>query len=178
MKDPLGVAVYRTFGVGIGYNYDHEDKLNVGEMPSLRRLQARAAKSAIRRAQEIYDASLVQEELSAISDPIERNQRAKEARERADAEIRHLAKRLVELIPPDLRFPGDTPAEFRSQVSNDYRKLSGNEIVLNRSSAVQRLMNEHDRVSGIDDTDFIEAWLRRRAGIEDDDQRGVETALA
>lgn len=95
----MGVAVQQTFGVGLGYNFDHMENLKEGEHPSLRRLQARAAKSAIRRVQELYDSEAATKELNNISDPDERGKKALDMRKRTDEEIQHLAKRLTELVP-------------------------------------------------------------------------------
>merc|ERR1712176_1141043 len=44
--DPLGIAVYRAFKVGLGFNFDHLSALSEGDEPSPKRLQARFAKSA------------------------------------------------------------------------------------------------------------------------------------
>ena len=50
--DPLGMAVYKTFGIGLGFRFDHMSELDGHDYQvSIRRLQARAAKSAVHRAQ-------------------------------------------------------------------------------------------------------------------------------
>lgn len=93
--DPLGVAIQQTFGIGLSFAFDHTSPLKKGQEPSPRRLQARAAKSAIRRVQELYDAEREYEkEPNNLSDD-ERERRRGEI----EAEILHLAKRLSELIP-------------------------------------------------------------------------------
>lgn len=96
-EDPLGVAVQQTFGIGLGYQFDHTSDLKDGERPSARRLQARAAKSAIKRAQEIFDAQAVEEELDSLSNTEERDLK-KESRRATEAELSYIASALADLI--------------------------------------------------------------------------------
>jgi len=112
-EDPLGVAVQQTFGIGLGFNYDHDQPLKKGEQPSLRRLQARAAKSAIRRAQQLYDPQRAKNELDNIVNTEERNARAAEMRKSAEEEMNFLAKRLSELVPP----PSEKSIEFKDRTA-------------------------------------------------------------
>lgn len=102
-EDPLGVAIYKAFGIGIGYNFDHMSELQEGEEPSARRLQARAAKSALRRYNELNDA---EQALIAKIDKLEdreekdRHQKLLDKSKKAfDEEIEYLAGKLKELIP-------------------------------------------------------------------------------
>lgn len=99
-EDPLGIALQQTLGIGLGFQFDHDKPLKQGEKPSLLRLQARAAKSAIRRVQQLYDADLAREELNAISDANKRSKRASEMRKETEEEIEHLAQRMLDLVPP------------------------------------------------------------------------------
>jgi hypothetical protein len=108
-RDPLGVAVQQTFGIGLGYADGHMDPLSPKEQPSSRRLQARAAKSAIRRVQEIYDAAL-EEDFDSISDVTGHEARKAEIREREHAEIEFLTEQLVELVPQEDEGDFDDPA--------------------------------------------------------------------
>jgi hypothetical protein len=96
------VAVYKSLGIGLGFNFDHTSKPGEDELPNTRRLQARAAKSAIRRVQEIYDAEGARKMLDAIKDPNERNRKADEMRRDAAKEVQFLADRLSNLLPNDL----------------------------------------------------------------------------
>jgi hypothetical protein len=109
--DPLGVAVQQTLGIGLGFNFDHDQPLDKGQRPSLRRLQARAAKSAIRRVQQLYDPQRARNELDEVSDLEKRNAVATEMRMRAEEEIKFLAERMTELLPP----PSDTSDEFKDR---------------------------------------------------------------
>jgi hypothetical protein len=94
--DPLGVAVQQTFGIGLGFKFDHTAPLKEGQRPSPRRLQARAAKSAIRRVQELYDA---QQENEEESDRLHDEAKTKRRQEEIEEEKKLLARRLTDLIP-------------------------------------------------------------------------------
>ena len=97
-QDHLGVAVQQIFGIGLGYNFDHMTKLGDGEKPSTRRLQARAAKSAILHMKKLrYNMTV---ELDALSGP-EKKRRSKELDQLWEKERRFFADRLAELVPTD-----------------------------------------------------------------------------
>eukprot|EP00592_Proboscia_alata_P026700 CAMPEP_0194449162 /NCGR_PEP_ID=MMETSP0176-20130528/129982_1 /TAXON_ID=216777 /ORGANISM="Proboscia alata, Strain PI-D3" /LENGTH=697 /DNA_ID=CAMNT_0039276239 /DNA_START=253 /DNA_END=2346 /DNA_ORIENTATION=- len=102
-KDPLGVAVQQTLGVGLNFDYDHDTPLQKDETPSIYRLRARAAKSAVRRAQELYNPERAREHLSQFQNknvsPATRNREAALLRERVVNEIESLGASLVELVP-------------------------------------------------------------------------------
>jgi hypothetical protein len=53
LDDVLGVAVERTFGVGLSYDFDHFDCPADDEEVSIHQLRARMAKSAVRRKREL-----------------------------------------------------------------------------------------------------------------------------
>lgn len=108
-RDPLGVAVQQTFGIGLGFADSHMDPLPKDEHPSARRLQSRAAKSAIRRLQDIYDETLAVD-FDAIEDFQEREAAKADIRHREEAERAYLAKELGELIPWEDEGPYDDPA--------------------------------------------------------------------
>lgn len=94
--DPLGVAVQQVFGIGLSFLFDYTSPLKEGQEPSPRRLQARAAKSAIRRLQVLNDAEREFDEgPRSMSDDEAREKR----RKAIEAEKEALAKRLTELIP-------------------------------------------------------------------------------
>ena len=184
------MAVYKSLGIGLGFNFDHMSKPKEGEVPSTRRLQARAAKSAIRRAQEIYDPRVAEEKLAGISDPDERNQKAKELRRNAELEIQFLAKRLSELIPTDLSLDDQRVQQFEVR---SYTRTSTNEYVV-QSPTINDLLektgasssydidylNPSGKPTSLKDDEFIEEWEkenRQAKGTEgdqgDDDIRTV-----
>jgi hypothetical protein len=78
-KDPLGVALQQTLNVGLGFNFDYQTPLKSDEKPSLRRLQARAAQSAVQRIQQLRRFNASEEDIQ--------NQRS------------FLVQELTELIP-------------------------------------------------------------------------------
>jgi len=102
-EDPLGVAIYKAFGIGIGYNFDHMSELREGEEPSARRLQARAAKSALRRYNELNDAEqTLIAKIDKLEDPDEKDLYQKlsnKSKKAFDEEIEYIADKLEELIP-------------------------------------------------------------------------------
>jgi hypothetical protein len=97
-KDPLGVAIQQTFGIGLGFAAGHMDPLPPDADPSPRRLQARAAKSAILRLQDIYDTA-IELDIDSIDDYKVRLAMKAEVRQREEAEKSFLARQMTELIP-------------------------------------------------------------------------------
>jgi len=53
LDDVLGVAVERTFGVGLSYDFDHFDCSVDDEEVSIHQLHVRMAKSAVQRKREL-----------------------------------------------------------------------------------------------------------------------------
>lgn len=173
-SDPLGVAVQQTLGVGLGFEINHMRPLQEGEEPSLRRLQARAAKSAIFRAQELQNATRVTEILDSIEDVTARENKKLELRQAADQEINWMADQLSRLIPTeespsefedDIRFEQYQP-KFRKTGPNEYSVVDGT-----TSPAIAGLLEQDD--FGMDpsgrlgDDEFLKAL--RDGNITDDD---------
>lgn len=128
----MGVAVQQTFGIGLSFGFDHDRKLKPGETPSTRRLQARAAKSAIKRAQEIYDAATSKQMLDGIDVPAKRKIKAAELRKQSNEEMQYLATRLSELVPTN-PCPTDVhskPTKVEQFTKNEYVRTSKNELVI------------------------------------------------
>ena len=98
------MAVYRSLGIGLGFNFDHMSAVTNTNttQPSIRRLQSRAAKSAIRRVNDIYNAESAITDLAQIADHMERQKRASTLRLEAELEVKRLADRLADLVPSDL----------------------------------------------------------------------------
>jgi hypothetical protein len=187
-QDALGVAVHRIFGIGLGYNFDHMRTLDKDEKPSARRLQARAAKSAIRRVQELYDSQAAKKELDGIADPAERNRRARELREQTDVEIKYLAKRLTELVPQGFSPEFENRGNIQKFKQAGFKRTSANEYVTdnpfaNESTQEMLFRNSHgekqensrdtdseskDEDSGEPD-DFVEAYLEDLENNRNDD---------
>jgi hypothetical protein len=188
--------VHQTFGIGLGYNFDHMSILEEKELASTRRLQARAAKSAIRRAQEIYgEAASARSALDAIEDPKERNRQAARMRREADDEIKHLATKLSELIPTDLSLDDGGQTKMQQFAPTDFVKTSSKEynIRSNReqSDAIKSLTDDLKEESPGDEIDYLnpsgkdrddgfaEEWLKRNQdGSSDDDDPDTKTVLA
>lgn len=170
-------------GIGLGFNFDHMSKPKPGERLSTRRLQARAAKSAIRRVQEIYDASRASKELDRIKDPQERQRVAAEMRRKAKEEVEFIARRLSELIPMD-DSPNDTGSTRMEQFADrKLKKVAPNQYMMNSPLEVSSVIDELKQQSISDDKDdeFVEAWLKQQQqrpskGAGDEDT--IETALA
>jgi len=157
-KDPLGVAVQQTFGIGLAYGFDHMTPLREGEEPTSRRLQARTAKSAIRRVQMIYDAEAAKQELRQIADPSEQDKKKQEMRQRSEAEIHYLRDTLAKLVPIDKSDP--IPVKiFREK---PFKKISPKEFLLieediDDTDTVDNLTQKLTR--NLDDNDSSEATL-------------------
>lgn len=189
LKDPLGVAVYRTLGIGLGFEFDHMSKLNDTEVPSIRRLQSRAAKSAIKRVNELYRNATVTPELDQIADPDERQKQASIIQQDIDDEIKSLADRLASLVPNDLssdepdvtveQYNLDTPK--RTSGTNQYSytipSLQTQSPTLRRLFANYHASSNHSTASyeidylnpmGTNDTslddEFIAEWYQQNRG--------------
>jgi hypothetical protein len=191
--DPLGIAVHQTFGIGLGYNFDHMSELYDGEKPSLRRLQARAAKSAVRRVQDIYNTTNARVELDRITDPEERELRAQQMQKEAQEEIDFLAKRLTELVPTDLALEDPTLSQIERYAINDFEKISPHEYVIRRGgdrlSVVERLLKDTRESAFVDYDDLsasiaaeIEEYSRRlerqrKRDIQDNDGDEIKTVF-
>lgn len=169
-------------------------ELEESEEPSTRRLQSRAAKSAIRRAQQIYDAESARTELDTISDLNERNERAAMLRLQADKELKYLSNRLSELIPTDLALDQrrtSSVQQYQQYNPNSFSRTSENEYMIStrtdRSPALERLLNGHDNSKDGDskryeidylnpmgdnsdetDNEFVEKWSKRYKKTTDD----------
>lgn len=183
----MGVAVHQTFGIGLGFNFDHMSKPNEEEGLSTRRLQARAAKSAIKRAQEIYDASAALSELDDIDDAKERRRRAAEMRKKADDEIKYLADRLSELIPTDLSLDDRKHTRIQQYAPTDYVRTSSKEYAVRsprvQSDAITNLLRPEPSDDDVDylnpagvklqDDEFVDEWIKRnqsgKSDVDDDD---------
>jgi hypothetical protein len=126
----LGIAIQQTFGIGLGFNFDHMSKLQKGEAPTTRRLQARAAKSALRRAQQLYDTESAKEILDSIGNETERNIKAIELRNNVDAEIQQLAQRLTDLVPNDLSLDNRYNTNIQEFDSSNFERTSSNEYIV------------------------------------------------
>lgn len=126
-KDPLGIAIQQTFGIGLGFNFDHMTKLKKNEIPSIRRLQARAAKSALYRANQIRNHTNTFDEMEWMT------------------------SRLTELVPNDMSLANtcNTTIEQFYDYDDDYERASSNEYVIrprtrkDSSQAIERLMKQY-----------------------------------
>lgn len=157
-QDPLGIAIQKALGIGLGFNFDHMTNLKKGEVPSTRRLQAGAAKSALYKAQQLYDAKEAQKELDQFDDIIERNQKAEQMRNKIDEEIQYLAQRLTDLIPTDLSLDNGHDTKIQQYDSNNYERTSSNEYVVRTrrtatSQSIQGLLSSGHQNQDIENFD-------------------------
>jgi hypothetical protein len=193
----LGVAIHQTFGIGLGFNFDHMSTPEENELPTTRRLQARAAKSAIRRAQEIYDAASARGALDAIEDPKERKRLAAKMRQEADNEIKYLATKLSELIPTDLSLDDGRHTRIQQYAPTDFTRTSSKEYNIrsnrDQSDAIKSLTDAVKEESPGDEIDylnpsgkpqddgFVEEWIKRSeegSSGDDNDDSDTKTVLA
>jgi hypothetical protein len=170
------VAIQQNFGIGLGFNFDHMSKLEEGETPSVRRLQARAAKSAIRRVQELYDPEAAKKELDRILDPVQRNQKAAELREQTEVEIKYLAKRLSELVPTGTSQEFEKKSYIQQFRQTGFKKKSSHEYTLDdpfaNDSASEILFRREakEESSGSDESvEFVDAYIQQRESDGDED---------
>ena len=179
-KDPLGVAIQQTLGIGLAYSADHMTPLQEGEEPTSRRLQARTAKSAIRRVQAIYSGDTVKQELSRITDPTQREEKKKSMRQRSEIEIQYLRDSITNLVPID----DSDPVPVKIFREKSFKKISPNEFLVieedsddsisiadlsrkirlnannDSSVSVPPSQDYNGSVTGTED-DFVEAWRKQ-----------------
>lgn len=178
---------------------------NESEIPVTRRLQARAAKSAIKRVRDLYNAEAAREEVDSIRDPEECDKRKVEQRRKADEEIQQMARRLTELIPTDLSLSNQENGRVEQFYHvQDFKRVSRNELVLPFSlgdmkspasqsyfSAISNdksedalsyeieylnpMGNTTSSEAGVDE--FIEAWKRQMAGSNTSSNENDEDAI-
>jgi hypothetical protein len=147
-KDPLGCAIYKTFGIGLGFFFDHMTPPADETKPSTRQLQARAAKSAQKRAVELFDAEGAQKELDLVEDLDLRHKRKKEMRQQTQQELDYMARRLTALIPRC----GSLAGIDQEQVLPLYGKLLA---IKERSSSVQQLLRDHKQNDKTEDWEVL-----------------------
>jgi hypothetical protein len=112
--------------------------------PSTRQLQARAAKSAQKRAVELFDAEGALKKLDLVEDLDLRHERQKELRQQTQQELDYMARRLTELIPRC----GSLAGIDQEQLVLLYGKLLA---IKERSSSVQQLLRDHKHNDKTDD---------------------------
>lgn len=198
--------MHQTFGIGLGLNFDHMSELKESELPNTRRLQTRAAKSAIKRVQEIYDAESARAALDKITDPAERDQKAAEFRLAAEEEIKFLAQRLSELIPNDFALGSGQGTDVQQFDSRSFTRASSHEYIMpsrrDRSPTLEQLLKSlkgkvkspGDHIDYLNpmgdgsdnaDDEFIEEWSKRYLASrgnstkegDDDQENAIETFL-
>ncbi|CAB9528106.1 expressed unknown protein [Seminavis robusta] len=156
--DPLGVAVQQTFGIGLVYMDDHLRPLDKDEQPSTRRLQARAAKSALKRVQELRREAIqkINQLGTGDEDPKEVEAKKTEIVLHVDSEIDRLGKRLAELTPYNDNPDGNaTGLQFLG--SHGLRAIPGR-LVDAENSAIEELMRWYEvEILGLDPPDLSEA---------------------
>jgi hypothetical protein len=117
----LGIAVQQTFGIGLSFDFDHDTPLKEGQEPSIHRLRARAAKSAIKRFQQIPQE--LKEKVDGIQDPDEKMKTGLQLMESARLEVREMVHALAELIPTNADAPKDKPFDIETLKQTDAKLL-------------------------------------------------------
>jgi hypothetical protein len=102
-EDPLGIAFYKTFGVGMSLDFDHDGKLNEGESPSVHRLRARAVKSAIKRYNQIP--AMVERDLEKMGGKSDKETIKRKLVREERMRLKTDVMRLLELIPSNAPTP-------------------------------------------------------------------------
>lgn len=125
LQDPLGVAIQQTFGIGLGYNFDHMTKLTKGQVPSVRRLQARAAKSALYRARQLLLLSTSNASVGAVTknDNNDEHVRKKSTndimKQQQQLEIEYIKQQLMTLVPSASGTSSRRSKNHRGHYTND-----------------------------------------------------------
>jgi len=88
-----------------------------GQIPSIHRLRARVAKSAIKRFQQIPQE--LKEKVEGIRDPDEKIQIGSKLIESARLEVREMVHSLAHLIPTNAEAPDDKPVDIETLKKTD-----------------------------------------------------------
>jgi len=121
-EDPLGIAVQQTLGIGLSFDFDHDTKLKKGENPSIHRLRARAAKSAVKRFNQIKKER--KEHIDRTEDARERVKEERRMAELSKQEILYLRNELLELIPTNAASPEGKHLDIETLRQSDALKLN------------------------------------------------------
>ena len=114
----------------MSFDYDHDAPFVEGSKPDIHRLRARAAKSAVRRARDIYNPEAARNYLESIDDPIIRAKAAIKLKGEAQKEIQFMGNELMRLLPIGADAPdGMPPIEFEPsfddsevEMKNDHKR--------------------------------------------------------
>lgn len=118
----MGVAVQQTMGIGLSFDFDHATPLKKDEEPSVHRLRARAAKSAIKRLNEIPDEIEKKvQNIDSLEEQVKEGIRL--AEESNKHELRHLANELITLIPIDAPPPEGKNFDIETLAQSDAQKI-------------------------------------------------------
>eukprot|EP00977_Amphora_coffeiformis_P003622 scaffold703_cov168-Amphora_coffeaeformis.AAC.25 len=143
MEDPVGLALYLQYEIGLGFSFDQCGDFYEENELNNRRLQARAAKSALKRAKELYSPETATKILGNIVDPLQRERKKKELRENAEKEINRIAQRLTDLVPTGMDIEAPI-SEFSGPV---FKRVSDNEYVVDGSIESLSMDRLHERFS-------------------------------
>lgn len=120
-EDPLGIALHQTFGIGLSFDFEHDSKVKEGEMPSVHRLRARAAKSAIKRYYQIPDIVKADLQKNNIEDESILTRRVEEER----VALKLSVVKLLTLIPSNSPSPEGKDLDVLSMRQSEVNSFSG-----------------------------------------------------
>jgi hypothetical protein len=152
--DPLGIALYKTFGVGMSMDFDHTSPLEQNEEPSIHRLRARAAKSAIKYYNDIPE--IVASENEGISDPkIKESIIRKEIQRRRDI-LKSDVNNLMLMLPSNAPAPEGKELEILTIKRSDLKSVQLNESL---PPGLQIHEDDVDDENGPRKNGFIDPYL-------------------
>ena len=109
-------------GIGLSFDYDHSSPLKKGEEPSVHRLRARAAKSAIKRLNEIPDEiERKVRDIKSLEEQVKEGIRLSE--ESNEKELRYFAKELLNSISYDGPDPEGKDLELDTLSQSDAKGI-------------------------------------------------------
>ena len=132
--DPLGEAVQQRLGVGLAFgSWDHNKRLEKCEQPTTRRLHARAAKSALKRINYLWQDFTVQKKqiTNDVKDSSEREEKIREMEQKIKDEAKYWGKRLLDLLPTDCPEGAENPLMIQGpSQERKFIKGENNELIL------------------------------------------------
>ena len=167
--DVLGVAVQRSLGVGVSYDFDHFDSPPPGQDVPIHQLRARMAKSAIRRKRELDKAmgselnvlrklkNNVVTENNAQEAEVEMSRVKQHIKSRHNEQVDQMKDALLTMIPLDAEAPKGSQGYESPMMIAEY---------VNLTASFQQRGQYKESIGEAPDLEEVQSYVRREYGEE------------